>query len=148
MEKIIIEIPWPVSINSAYRNNRTWTETDKTKGRVKTQKYKKWTKIADNYLLAAKARGQVKIPAINGQYELNISLNQKKRLDKYGNIRKNAPDASNYIKIVEDWLVSRNVTPDDRFCCKVTAEWKKFHQNSIDAIIILSEKHDCDGSIK
>ena len=87
---IVLKLPVPISVNAMYRNVAGI-------GRVKTGKYKAWVKLADQWLMTQK-RGRV-----SGPCELEIRIPASSR-----------GDASNRIKICEDYLVSREITDDDR----------------------------------
>lgn len=96
---IRLTLPLPPSVNGAYATVG--------KRRVKSKDYKIWLAQADSYLLM-----QWKLfKPITGRYMLRIILPQNMR-----------GDASNRIKICEDFLVSREVTPDDKHCQKASAE--------------------------
>lgn len=97
---MIIKLPVPISLNMAYRNVPQV-------GRVKTAAYKKWLKQADGYLLTQKRS----LKPVSGWLALAIKIPAKVR-----------GDASNRIKLVEDFLVSREITPDDRHNWKVSIE--------------------------
>lgn len=97
---IQISLPVPPSVNQAYRNVPK-------RGRVKTKAYKAWLAQADNVYLAQK-RG---ITPVTGPCELHIRIPTSTR-----------GDASNRIKLCEDYLVSREITGDDKHNRKVTIE--------------------------
>jgi crossover junction endodeoxyribonuclease RusA len=97
---MILVLPIPPSTNKLYANLEKG-------GRTKTAKYKAWLKQADQYLLAQK-RGLIKV---SGALEIKVMLPSSMR-----------GDCSNRIKAAEDYLVSREITPDDRHNVKVSAE--------------------------
>jgi crossover junction endodeoxyribonuclease RusA len=94
-----INLPTPPSVNALYRNVNG-------RGRVKSSAYKAWLIDADAYFLVQKRR----LTPVNGQYELAI---------KVPNVR---GDIDNRIKAISDFLVSREITPDDRHCQRVSVE--------------------------
>lgn len=95
---MIVILPVPPSVNGLYANVPGV-------GRVKTVRYRQWLKLADSFLMAQKIR------KAEGCIELRIMLPQSTR-----------GDVSNRIKAVEDYLVSRQITPDDKHNWKVSAE--------------------------
>lgn len=96
----LVRLPVPVSINQAYRNVPG-------RGRVKTRKLTAWLKQADMAYLMQK-RG---IPQMRGLLILDIRVPEKTR-----------GDITNRIKTLEDWLVSRNITGDDKHNWRVSIE--------------------------
>jgi len=113
---IVLKLPIPPSINAAYANQRKgWGG----RGRYKTAQYKTWEREADALLLAQRGWAQVTDAR---SYALHITLPSTMR-----------GDITNRIKVLEDYLVSRAITPDDRHnhetlirkssavdCCEVT----------------------------
>ncbi len=97
---IELRLPVPVSVNAMYRNVAKV-------GRVKTGKYTNWLKEADKWLLTQK-RG---LKPFEGPCAVELRVPAKCRAD-----------VSNLIKCAEDFLVSRLITPDDRYTRKVSAE--------------------------
>jgi Holliday junction resolvase RusA-like endonuclease len=90
---ITLCLPVPPSSNAMYANAR--------RGRVKTEAYLDWIAEADAYYLQQKRS----IEPLRGDYRLTIRLpaNTKGDLD-------------NRIKAVSDYLVSREITSDDKHC--------------------------------
>lgn len=93
-------LPMPPSLNAMFRNVAGV-------GRVKTKAYKAWLKEADDYYWMQKS----KIKPVEGEYKLTIRVPKTMR-----------GDADNRIKAVSDYLVSREITPDDRHCQSFTIE--------------------------
>lgn len=91
---MILTLPLPPSVNMAYVNVQG-------RGRVRSKLYNAWIKNADNYLFTQ----MKKVKPLTGKYSLIIRLPQNMR-----------GDADNRTKIVSDYLVKRNITPDDRHC--------------------------------
>jgi Holliday junction resolvase RusA-like endonuclease len=98
-EQMILILPIPPSVNALYGNRKG--------GRYKTALYRTWLRLADALLLTQK-RSLVKF---TGELEVHIRLPKRMR-----------GDVSNRIKAVEDFLVSREVTGDDRHNWRVTIE--------------------------
>ena len=99
----VLRLPVPPSVNALY--GQRWGK--KGKGRYKTKRYVEWLRQADKMLLTQQPwRGGT----MTGPLELEIRL-PKTRLD-----------ATNAIKAVEDYLVSRLITADDKHNRKVTVE--------------------------
>jgi len=95
---ICLLLPWPVSVNSAYRNLGG-------RGRVKTKAYKQWMERADAWLVEQRS-SSLTLPAepLSGFLRMEIRghpPNKRKR------------DYSNIIKVVEDLLTSYKVYEDD-----------------------------------
>jgi crossover junction endodeoxyribonuclease RusA len=95
-----LTLPVPPSVNTMFRN------VPKV-GRVKTKAYRQWLKEADQHFLMQKKR----LLVIAGEYEVSIKLPKTTR-----------GDVDNRTKAVLDFLVSREITEDDRNCRKVTIE--------------------------
>lgn len=92
-------LPIPPSVNAAYANCAG-------RGRVKTKAYRAWIAAADAALLMQK-RG---IQRVTGPAKMVLSLP--------ANLR---GDCDNRIKVASDYLVSRELTSDDRHFVSVTA---------------------------
>ena len=90
MKTAKLYFPVPPSVNAAYFNIPG-------RGRGKTKKYKSWLRDADILLMTQKPW-----PTFRGRLSLCITIPAKTR-----------GDASNRIKILEDFLVSRGITGDD-----------------------------------
>ena len=93
----------PPSVNTIYRNV-------KGRGRVKSERYRKWINSV-NWQLNAQAPQK-----IDGEVEVSIYC---KRPDK------RRRDIDNCIKAVLDMLVSNHLIEDDSRVVKVSAEWCK-----------------------
>ena len=96
---VLLVLPVPTSVNAMYGNRKG--------GRYKTAAYRDWIRRADAYLLTQK-RSLVRL---TGPLQVHIRLPKKCRLD-----------ASNAIKALEDYLVSREITGDDRHNWRVSCE--------------------------
>jgi hypothetical protein len=108
---MILILPVPPSVNALYGNRRKGT---KGPGRYKTAAYRNWLRIADSYLLGQKrpwASGPSRVEQMTGPLEIRIRLPLKAR-----------GDVSNRIKAIEDYLVSREITGDDRHNWRVSIE--------------------------
>lgn len=101
---IRLTLPKPIGTNAAYGNRR---KGQRGRGRYKTTRYKAWIKAADDYYYLVKADIR---PIKEGRYTVKIMLPDTMRGDVDGPI-----------KMVLDYLVSREITPDDRHCASVTA---------------------------
>lgn len=97
---ITLLLPTPPSINAAYRNT--------PRGRAKTAAYRDWIVEADAMLLQQKRAVKDRL---TGPCELHIKLPMETK-----------GDISNRIKVCEDYLVSREITGDDKNNHKVTIE--------------------------
>ena len=98
-----IKIPVPISVNAMYRNVAGV-------GRVKTKELKNW-KLEAEWELARQNP-----PRFIGQVDISISLRYPP---------KGRADCSNYIKAVEDLLVTCGVIEDDscKYVRSVAARW-------------------------
>ena len=99
---IRLELPVPPSVNSLYYNRKS----GRGRGRIKTPAYRQWLAEADKWFLLQK-RG-IK-PLVAQPLKLTIRLPASVR-----------GDSSNYIKAPEDYLVSREITADDKNNWEVT----------------------------
>jgi Holliday junction resolvase RusA-like endonuclease len=98
---MLFRLPIPPSQWALYGHRRNG------KGLFKTQKYVAWLKDADAWYLVqrlqqrepvrGKAKVEIRLPKIRG-------------------------DVSNRIKAIEDWMVKRGLTDDDRHNIEVTAK--------------------------
>lgn len=98
-----IKIPMPISVNAMYRNVAGV-------GRVKTKELKNW-KLEAEWELARQNP-----PRFVGQVDISITLRYPP---------KGRADCSNYIKAVEDLLVTCGVIEDDscKYVRSVSARW-------------------------
>lgn len=97
---MIIRLPIPPSVNCLYRNVRG-------RGRVKTKAYKQWLTQADGHMVLQR----MLIEPVRGPIALTIRVPAKMR-----------GDISNRLKACEDYLVTREITPDDKHNWKVSIE--------------------------
>jgi len=98
----------PPSVNGMYRNARAGSGF----GRFKTGRYRSWLKDADKHLLLQFAgRLSLHIKPMTGPLSVRITVPRKTR-----------GDVSNYIKAAEDYLVSREITGDDKNNVRVSCE--------------------------
>jgi len=91
--------PMPPSVNAAYKNAK--------RGRVKTEAYKTWEKMA-----AVDLKRQ-KIEPVKGYCAIVYGFERKSKL----------ADVSNRLKLMEDMLVKMNVIEDDRFVTATALSW-------------------------
>jgi len=103
MDAIVLDLPPPISVNLTRRFDfRT------------SAKVAAWYEMADRFILAAKARGDVVFHRIP-KYELHIVLSED-------HVR---VDADNGLKLIIDYLHRREITADDgkKQLRKLTVEW-------------------------
>lgn len=93
---LTLTLPMPPSANSAFTNRRF----GKGYGRIKSKAYKDWIANADAYYLLQKLGRQ---KPIEGKYHVTIFMPEDMRGDEDGRV-----------KLAIDWLVKRNLTPDDK----------------------------------
>lgn len=101
---IIIDLPTPISVNRIWRANKSG------KNHVsKSPEYKSWIRSCDALALStAQFRG---LKTIVGKFEAHLVI-------------KRVPgDLDNRAKGVLDWLQSRSVIVDDKYCERLTMEW-------------------------
>jgi Holliday junction resolvase RusA-like endonuclease len=89
-----LELPLPPSLNTSYRNVAGV-------GRVKTNALKNWRKDATGYYLLAKRD----IQKVSGPFNFWMRVPESMR-----------GDISNRGKAAEDFLVSMQAIPDDKYC--------------------------------
>ena len=99
---ISIVLPFPVSVNAAYRNALKV-------GRVKTTAYKTWIAAAQVAAIEQKVRGR-----IEGPYAIHVEI------DKPDNRRR---DLENLLKVISDFCVSQGYVEDDSLCDSIKMRW-------------------------
>jgi len=101
---ITIDLPTPVSVNRIWRSNRAG------KKRVSlSPEYESWKRSAD---ALAMSTGQFRgLKTIVGPFEARIVVKRVRG------------DLDNRAKGVLDWLQSRGVIVDDKYCERLTLEW-------------------------
>lgn len=103
---LIVKLPVPPSVNEL-----TYNRSVKGKrGRAITTKYRKWLSEADKWLMLDNPRRKRVLPLI-GRLSIEIMI---------PHIR---GDASNRIKAAEDYLVSREITGDDKHNHKISIQF-------------------------
>lgn len=109
-------VPKPPSTNHLFRN------VEKV-GRVMTNEYRQWLKVAGEYLLA-----QRPVPVFTEPVELTLYTGEKGVANM---------DASNTLKAVEDFLVKNRVIKDDsrKYVRSSRAVWVPFLRNAMVEII-------------
>ena len=93
---LVIRLPIPPSVNALYYNRKRPAKGQR--GRGKTAKYRHWIAEADKWYLMQKAS----IKPMRGKLEIQIR------------VPKTRADISGLIKSAEDFLVSREITGDDK----------------------------------
>jgi Holliday junction resolvase RusA-like endonuclease len=107
---MILKLPVPPSVNDLTRNvshKERIISKGKARGRRRTREYEAWIKKADAYYMTQKKI----VRPVRGKLEIKIRLPMKMR-----------GDVSNRIKAAEDYLVSREITGDDKHNWKISAE--------------------------
>lgn len=101
---ISLVLPYPVSINAAYANNKG----GHGRGRFKTQRLKEW--IADATVEVRKEpRGR-----IVGPYAFHMVATRPDRRRR---------DLSNLLKVTEDLCVSLGLVDDDHHAAPINLDW-------------------------
>lgn len=98
---IRLRLPLPPPVNNLYATNK------RTGGRYNSRRYLEWIRDADGYFMLQKRE----IKPITGPYKVTVMLPTTCRGDVDG-----------YLKAPIDYLVSRNITPDDLHCISSKAE--------------------------
>jgi Holliday junction resolvase RusA-like endonuclease len=123
---MIIRLPVPPSVNGLYRNAiRRGGKV--ARGRYKTRAYKAWLDEADKWMLRD---NPLRHALPTGRLSLSIILPLSIR-----------GDVSNYIKAAEDYLVSREITADDRHNWRVSCE-----KGDVDCCVISIESLDTSST--
>jgi Holliday junction resolvase RusA-like endonuclease len=101
---IVIDLPYPPSVNRIWRANKAGPKAVSI-----SPEYRTWKKHADGLALSmAQFRG---VKTIVGPFEAKIVLKRQRG------------DLDNRSKGVLDWLQSRGVIADDKYCERLTMEW-------------------------
>lgn len=104
--EIVLDLPFPPSVNTIWR----WGK-GKQHGRIhRSARYLRWMKNADMAVMAAKQYPRRKI---SGHFAVDILLS----------VTAGIGDGDNRIKATLDWLQSRDIIADDKFCIKGRWEW-------------------------
>lgn len=106
---IVLRLPVPPSVNALFYNRsvRAGKNGKHLTGRGITTQYRAWLKAADGWYMMQKRA----IKPVRGPCEIRIKIPPNKRADP-----------SNKIKAAEDFLVSREITGDDRNNHKISIE--------------------------
>lgn len=96
--EVVLELSLPPSLNGAY--------SSVGRRRVKSKAYRVWLNVADLELMVQRRHCK---DSIKGPYSLHISVPQSMR-----------GDVDNRVKPLADFLVSQEITTDDRFCQAIT----------------------------
>jgi hypothetical protein len=94
---LTLSLPVAPSVNAAWLNRKRGSG----RGRIKSAKYHSWMRQADAYY---QLQGLGRVAPIRGFYSVRIVMPENMRGDE-----------DNRVKPVLDWLVSRRLTPDDRY---------------------------------
>ena len=100
-QAISLVLPFPVSVNGAYRNVIGV-------GRVKTKQYREWEREAALMALV-QSRGR-----IEGPYAIHVEIDRPDKRRR---------DLSNTIKVIEDFCVSQGFVEDDSLCERIKMRW-------------------------
>lgn len=104
MSDITLDLPRPISVNRIWRANKAGD-----KAVSKSPEYRQWLLHADQVTLAtAQFRG---MKQVRGKFEALIVVERCRG------------DLDNRAKGVLDWLQSRGVIADDKFCERLVLEW-------------------------
>ena len=99
--KVVLHLPFPPSVNSAYANGGT------KRGRHKTAQYVDWIKVASTCIKQSHRQSL-------GPYSLRICLERPDKRQR---------DLGNYEKCVSDFLVMHDVVKDDHLCELLMMTW-------------------------
>ncbi len=99
---LTFRLPAPPSVNALYINRKHGTGY----GRIKSPAYRAWITQADKqYLVQGLGRHRM-----SGRYRVEIAVPEGRK------------DIDGYAKAILDWMVSRQITDDDKFLAKLTIE--------------------------
>lgn len=101
--ELAIDLPFPPSVNSIWRVSNKWPK----KKVIKSMVYKKWLRQTDLTILI-----NHQFQKISGPFEITIHLNDK-----------HSGDGDNRIKAVLDYLQSREIIENDKFCRAGSWRW-------------------------
>ena len=103
--EIVLDLPFPPSVNTIWR----WGK--KKHGRVhRSARYIRWMEHADAMVVLNRQYPRHKI---SGPFQICILLNEDA----------GRGDLDNRIKATLDWLQSRDIVLDDKYCRTLMAEW-------------------------
>jgi Holliday junction resolvase RusA-like endonuclease len=103
-------LPFPISVNTAYATD--W----ETKRRFRTKAYGEWCKAAKESLKTQQ------VPEwCNGAVRLDLELVKPRNKD--GSFTKRRMDLSNFVKVVEDFLVDMKIIEDDSLIYHLRVRW-------------------------
>lgn len=101
---VVIDLPVPPSVNRIWRANRAGPNKVSL-----SPEYKQWKDHADRVAMStAQFRG---LKTIRGKFEVKIVIQRQRG------------DLDNRAKGILDWLQSRAVVVDDKFCERLVMEW-------------------------
>jgi crossover junction endodeoxyribonuclease RusA len=106
----IAMMPWPVSLNNAYRNVPR-------RGRVRSAAYRRWATEADRWLQHQLANG-LRLPATPLAGELRLVITAAPP-------DKRRRDPSNHVKVLEDKLASWKIMEDDSQVHDLRIHWDR-----------------------
>jgi len=93
---LTLTLPIAPSVNAAFFNRKGGGG----KGRIKSAKYRAWVKNADAHLMMQKKD----VVPVRGPYKCGMIFPRAMR-----------GDLDNRVKLILDWMVSRELTSDDRY---------------------------------
>lgn len=93
---LTLTLPIPPSVNAAFINRKG----GRGRGRIKSAKYRAWIKNADAHYMMQKKD----VTPIRGPYICGMIFPRKMK-----------GDLDNRVKLILDWLVSRELTSDDKY---------------------------------
>jgi Holliday junction resolvase RusA-like endonuclease len=97
---IAFVLPVAPTVNSAWYNRRG----GRGFGRIRSERYHKWLRQADRWYLIQKLG---KLPKLSPPFRCYMEFPRLKG------------DIDNRAKLLLDYMVSREITPDDRHCCEL-----------------------------
>ena len=108
---IVVDLPFPPSVNRIWRSN--------ARSVTLSPEYRRWKDSAD--MLTIASRVYRRMGHISGSFEAYIALN----------VDRGRGDIDNRIKAVMDWAQSRSLIANDKHCRRLTVEWVD-HANAPD----------------
>src|SRR5579872_1988539 len=122
--EIVLDLPMPPSINRLWRMGR---------GRMfRSDAYVRWAEQADMTVMAARQYPKRKI---GKHFTIDVKLSANSKADG-DNVA---------AKAILDWLQSRDVISNDKFCCRGSWEWVSPDEAPAGCRVTLRSLHGEDG---
>lgn len=121
--EIAIDLPFPPSTNRLHGRSAS------SRKYFRRSKYESWLSNADAMVTL---HGSYPRPKLDGKFEATLLFDE--------GAGKNS-DLDNRIKATLDWVVSREVVTDDRYCRRLVAQWVPHERAPYGCKLILRSWH-------